>query len=46
MGLGGVQEKCGLFRVFAGASLLTGVVLIAKPPVIFAAQHDYDTIGA
>ena len=45
-----MQERCGLFRVGAGASLLGGVVLIAKPPIIFGSSDDgeedtYDLIG-
>jgi len=30
-----LREPCGLFRLMAGSSLLTGVVLIAKPPILF-----------
>jgi len=45
-----LKERCGLFRVGAGASLLGGVVLIAKPPIIFGSSDDgeedtYDLIG-
>jgi len=45
-----LKERCGLFRVGAGASLLGGVVLIAKPPIIFGSfdngeEDTYDLIG-
>ena len=35
-----------MYRVVAGLSLITGVVLIAKPPILFGSdsQH-YDAIG-
>ena len=40
------QEPCGLFRICAGASLLTGVALIAKPPFLFgSADTTYDFLG-
>ena len=42
-----LKERCGLFRVCAGASLLGGVVMIAKPPIIFGygTEDTYDIIG-
>jgi len=41
-----LKEHCGLFRIVAGISLLTGVVLIAKPPILFGGNmENYDLIG-
>ena len=44
-----LQEYCGLFRICAGASLMSGVVLIAKPPILFANMvpddYEYDVVG-
>merc|ERR1719427_267912 len=41
-----LKETCGVYRVVAGFSLITGVVLIAKPPILFGSdsQH-HDAIG-
>lgn len=42
-----LKEHCGVFRVVASASLLTGVILISKPPLIFGRQdsESYDALG-
>ena len=42
-----LKERCGLFRVWAGASLLGGVVMITKPPIIFGygTKETYDFTG-
>jgi len=44
-----LKEYCGLFRICAGASLMSGVVLIAKPPILFANMvpddFEYDVVG-
>jgi len=44
-----LKEYCGLFRICAGATLLSGVVLIAKPPILFADlvpdDFEYDVLG-
>jgi len=41
-----LKERCGIFRIVAGATLLTGVVLIAKPPIIFGSSDEaYDLVG-
>ena len=43
-----LKEHCGLFRVAASGGLLTGVVLIAKPPLIFGNntnEEAYDALG-
>ena len=39
-----LKEKCGVFRVLAAVILVSGVILIAKPPFIFG-QTTYDTLG-
>ena len=43
-----LKEKCGIFRVIASATLLGGVLLIAKPPVVFGSDttdQTYDALG-
>ena len=43
-----LKEKCGVFRVMAALILVSGVILIAKPPFIFGQQEGqttYDTLG-
>ena len=41
-----LKESCGIFRLIAAATLITGVVLIAKPPVVFGSDKEtYDVIG-
>jgi len=44
-----LKEACGFFRLMAGSSLLTGVILIAKPPILFGPAEggavDQDTAG-
>ena len=35
-----LNERCGVFRVFAAATLVLGVVLIAKPPLIFGQDEE------
>jgi len=44
-----LKEACGFFRLMAGSSLLTGVILIAKPPILFGPAEggavDPDTAG-
>ncbi|XP_049776215.1 solute carrier family 35 member G1-like isoform X1 [Schistocerca cancellata] len=41
-----LREPCGFFRTFIVFLLVTGVVLIAKPPFIFKSGPDvYDVIG-
>ena len=43
-----LKEKCGIFRVIASATLLGGVLLIAKPPVVFGSDNTdqtYDALG-
>ena len=40
-------ERCGLLRVVAASSLLAGVTLISKPPVLFTSSSGpgYDLVG-
>ena len=39
-------EKCGIFRMVAATSLLGGVILIAKPPIMFGLDdQEYDALG-
>ena len=42
-----LKEKCGVFRVVAAVTLVSGVVLIAKPPFIFGQEEKttYDALG-
>ena len=41
-----LQERCGVFRVVAAAGLLSGVILISKPPFIFGQDMEtYDALG-
>lgn len=41
-----LKEKCGVFRVCASASLVLGVVLISKPPLLFVSSAvEYDLLG-
>jgi len=41
-----LSEKCGIFRVVAVTTMITGVVLIAKPPIVFGSEDEtYDAIG-
>jgi len=42
-----LKERCGLFRIFASASLVAGVILITKPPLIFGSPEGgfYDFLG-
>jgi len=42
-----LKERCGLFRIFASASLVAGVILITKPPLIFGSPVGgfYDFLG-
>jgi len=41
-----LNERCGFFRFFATISLITGVVLISKPPIIFGSNMEtYDLVG-
>ena len=43
-----LKEKCGVFRVVAALILVSGVILIAKPPFIFGqqgGQTTYDALG-
>merc|ERR1712038_1403714 len=35
-----LQEACGLYRLVAAASLLAGVLLIAKPPALFGYREE------
>ena len=37
--------RCGVFRLVAAVSLLSGVILIAKPPFIFGQEATYDALG-
>ena len=41
------RERCGVYRVLAATGLLAGVILISKPPFIFApeAGQTYDGLG-
>ena len=41
------RERCGVYRVVAATGLLAGVILISKPPFIFApeAGQSYDGLG-
>jgi len=41
------REHCGVFRVLAAISLLSGVILISKPPILFkiAEGESYDFLG-
>jgi len=39
-------ERCGMFRIVAVSAMITGVVLIAKPPILFGSEDEtYDAIG-
>ena len=46
-----LKEKCGVFRVVAAVTLISGVSLIAKPPFIFGQEEEeegettYDALG-
>ena len=42
-----LKEACGIFRVVAAVTLLTGVILVSKPPFIFGAEVEtsYDALG-
>ena len=41
-----LKERCGVFRVVAAAGLLSGVILISKPPFIFGQDMEtYDALG-
>jgi len=42
-----LDERCGVFRFVAACSLVLGVVLIAKPPLIFGhdKEDEYDVLG-
>lgn len=42
-----LHEGCGVFRVVAASGLLSGVILISKPPFIFGQDENltYDAIG-
>lgn len=41
-----LREPCGFFRTLIVCLLLTGVVLISKPPFIFQSfAHEYDVFG-
>ena len=42
-----LKEKCGVFRVVAALILVSGVILIAKPPFIFGQEGEatYDALG-
>ena len=42
-----LHEKCGVFRLVAASGLISGVILIAKPPIIFGSDHQigYDALG-
>jgi len=45
-----LHEHCGIFRFTAAVSLVTGVVLIAKPPLVFGTlfgttMESYDLLG-
>jgi len=43
-----LQERCGFFRISAALSLVTGVVMIAKPPILFGSPLEggsYDLLG-
>ena len=41
-----LKENCGVFRMFAATTLIAGVVLIAKPPIVFGSdQETYDALG-
>ena len=42
-----LKEACGMFRVVAAVTLLTGVILVSKPPFIFGAEVEtsYDALG-
>ena len=37
-----LDERCGVFRFVAASSLVLGVVLIAKPPLIFGHNKEVD----
>ena len=41
------RERCGVYRVVAATGLLAGVILISKPPFIFAPEEgqSYDSLG-
>jgi hypothetical protein len=42
------QENCGIFRFLAGFTLIAGVVLVTKPPLLFPSAEEeetYDVIG-
>merc|ERR1719427_787739 len=41
-----LKENCGIFRMLAATSLIAGVVLISKPPILFGSDKEtYDAIG-
>ena len=42
-----LKERCGVFRIVAAVTLVSGVVLIAKPPFIFGQEGEatYDALG-
>ena len=41
-----LKESCGIFRMIAATTLIGGVVLIAKPPIVFGSdQETYDALG-
>ena len=41
-----LKESCGIFRIIASSSLIGGVILVAKPPVLFGSEEEtYDAIG-
>jgi len=41
-----LKERCGIFRVFAAATLISGVVLVAKPPFLFGSpEESYDVLA-
>jgi len=41
-----LKERCGLFRIFSAISLVAGVILITKPPIIFGNPGgSYDVLG-
>jgi len=41
-----LKENCGIFRMVAATTLISGVVLIAKPPIVFGSdQETYDALG-
>ena len=41
-----LKENCGVFRMVAATTLIAGVILIAKPPILFGSEEEtYDIIG-